>query len=243
MEGNDGGEFFGMKEENMEQNFVGNREVNMADNMDFMSFFEELSVSNEEECRRATEIFLDLLREKKKVEKLYQPLKEVPFGEHKAVCREEKRELAPFLKAEVLLEEKITEFLLRREELAEIEQLGRRLEIEEAIGEKFFWAEELERCGDRIGAEKLLYECGELQKNLGCKSNLLLPLARGVRFEKCWRVCAVEEEKVPVKVGGVMVRPVDVKRLEKLKKESLGEFQLDGVKFQEFYSVKGVLRG
>lgn len=63
------------------------------------------------------------------------------------------------------------------------------------------------------------------------------PKAAGVSQSKTWEIVSIDSSKVPVSFEGVEIRPVDVKAVMRLIKESKGTIQIPGVQYRDSVSI------
>ena len=63
------------------------------------------------------------------------------------------------------------------------------------------------------------------------------PKLGGTHVRKVWKAKVVDEDAVPVKMGNIIIRPVDMKVLNQFAKYYEGQAKVDGVVFEQVESV------
>ena len=95
-----------------------------------------------------------------------------------------------------------------------------------------------EAAGDTAGAEFAMAEA-EVMEGVSISGSIQMqtPKAAGVSQSKTWEIVSIDSSKVPVSFEGVEIRPVDVKAVMRLIRESKGTVQIPGVQYRDSVSI------
>ena len=109
---------------------------------------------------------------------------------------------------------------------------------EQEMNRKLEEAARAEAAGDTAGAEFAMVEA-EVMEGVSISGSIQAqtPKAAGVSQSKTWEIVSIDSSKVPVSFEGVEIRPVDVKAVMRLIKESKGTIQIPGVQYRDSVSI------
>lgn len=95
-----------------------------------------------------------------------------------------------------------------------------------------------EKSGDTAGAAAAMEEAEALDgMAASARVTAGAPKATGVSQTKTWKLKSVDPDKVPIKVGGVEIRPVDQAAVMRLIRESKGTISIPGVEYEESVQI------
>lgn len=174
----------------------------------------------------------------KKVEEYWEPMRESTYKAYKSVTDHKKEMIDPLKNAEKILKSKMGEYTMeqerkRREQEAEMRRLAE-IEREKKLAE----AEAAESKGDIAAAEFAMAEA-EVMDNVAVTGTVQVaaPKVEGISKTKAWRITGIDDEKVPIDIAGIVIRPVDEKAILNLIKQSKGKIKIPGVTFEETVSI------
>ena len=199
----------------------------------------EMAVTNEEQFAASGDFLREIKRREKLVTDFYEPHRLNAKKAYDDILADKKSKLAPLENAENIVKSKQTAYLRAvEEERRKREEEERRKLLEEAERNAKIAAEK-EAEGDNTAAEAAMTEA------INCETAAEVvtvaaekPKAEGISAVKTWKITAIDTDKVPVKLMGAMLRPVDTKAVMALIKASKGTIQIDGVRYEEDYQIR-----
>ncbi len=197
---------------------------------------EALVVSNDNQYLTAGESLKQIKGTAKKVLDYWAPIKKSAHEVWKGICEKEKSMTDPLTKAEGIVKQKMLTYQrkVEAEKRAAEEELKRKLaeEQEKALAEAIKADEE----GDAIGSVMAMAQAEALE-TIRPTVHMEAPKVVGMSTRKTWKARIINEDKVPTKVNGMLVRPVDMSALNRLALMSKGTMKIDGVEFYQEESL------
>ena len=199
---------------------------------------QEISVRTEEEYVGATEFTKRVKATAKKVEDFWEAMRKSSYDAYKAVNDHKAQMLKPLKNAESVLKQKMAEYLDEVEKRRrEAEEAARQAAMEEAE-RKMAEAREAELEGDFDRADEAMAEAEVMEQ---ASFTMTVPKedfkVDGVVKRKDWEIVAIDPEKVPVDVAGIVIRPVDERAVLALIKATKGKVVIPGVEYRETVSI------
>jgi hypothetical protein len=199
-------------------------------------------IASQKDYEEAAGILKDVKRIQKQVKEYWEPLRVSTRKAYDGVLEKKKQMIDPLNEAESILKGLMSSYTVEQErKRAEREAAMRAAARREAerIMEQATAAEE---AGDAAGAEAAMEEAMVMDEAAAAGRIMAsAPKAAGVSTSKTWKIVSIDPDKVPVKVGAVEIRPVDQAAVMRLTRESKGNIEIPGVKFEE--SVQISVRG
>jgi len=173
---------------------------------------------------------------KKAIEKVvafFEPMKTAAHKAHREICAREKEMLKPLTEAETVLKTSMGTYLAvieeeRRKAQEEAERLANE-EYEKAMAEAIAH----EEAGETDLAEAAMQDA-ELAETMS--KNVYVhhtaPKAAGASTSTDWEITNIDDEKVPVTLNGIVLRPVDEKGILRLIRNSKGKVQIPGITYK-----------
>lgn len=197
-------------------------------------------VNTTEDYEKAADLAKSVKQMKKNVTDYWEPVRVATKNAYDEVLARKKAMLTPLDTAERLLKSKMSAFVAeaeRKEKQREAEL--RRLAAEE-MDKKLEEAAEAEKNGDEVGVEFAMTQAEIMQEaatTILPKKNVSTPKVSGVSTSKAWRITSIDNSKVPTKIMGTMIRPVDEKAVMALIKASKGTIEIPGIEYEETVSI------
>lgn len=198
----------------------------------------ETSIQTQADYEQAAAVLRNLKQLQGKVKDYWEPLRKSAKAAYDSVLEKKKEMLTPLEDAEKALKDQMTVYTVQQEEKRkaqeeEMRQAARResdLKLEEAAA--------AEQSGDTAGAAAAMEEA-EVLDGMASSARVTAraPKANGVSQTKTWKLKSVDPEKVPIKVGGVEIRPVDQAAVMRLIRESKGTISIPGVEYEESVQI------
>lgn len=194
----------------------------------------EMTVETDDDVALATDITRGIKAIAKSVKDYFEPMRLETKAAYDAVVAAKKEFTDPLDAAERELKGKITEYdAEKRRKAAEAEAALRKAAMEEAERKRQA-AVEAQKNGDALGAEMAQIDAEALEataQSVSVKTEDAK--ASGMSRRKTWVIRSIDENVVPVSVGGAVIRPVDEKAVLALIKASKGTITIPGVVFEE----------
>ncbi len=172
----------------------------------------------------------------KRIKQYWEPLKKSARASWQSLVDREKELLTPLEKAEAEVKTKMAAYQRKAQEEERAARLLaeklKREETERLLAEAARAAEE----GREMESEILLAQA-EIIETTQPTVQVQAPKAMGVSTRTLYRARVIDEAKVPVKVAGVVIRPVDLSAVNKLAQASKGKIQIPGIEIYEEQSV------
>lgn len=192
-----------------------------------------IEVVDDASYAKAAELLKAVAERRKQVQAYWKTPKEAASKAHKEIVAKEKDMLEPLSVAENHLKKAIGNYTLqvearRRAEQAEQERL-RAAERERLLAE----AVKAEQSGDVVAMETNLIMAEVVEDIKSAAPATATPKTEGISVRKTWKARVVDDSKVPVVVGGVVVRPIDMGALNNFARMTKGSMDIPGVEFYE----------
>ena len=172
-----------------------------------------------------------------RITEFFKPLKKGAYDSWKAICARENEFLDPAGKAERILKTSMSAWLQEQERKRQAEEAERR-RVQEAEARRL-QEEALAAidAGREEEADVLIAESEIAQDIADFPAPPMQEPVRGAAVRKDWEVVITDETMVPVSIGGVCLRPVDVQAVKNLVRLAKGNVTIPGVKIAEVYGV------
>ena len=203
---------------------------------------QSLTIKSQEDYTHAADMLRDIKTRAKEVADYWAQPKQTAAAAHKQICQREKDMLTPLDQAERVIKTTMTTYSRAVEEArrkAEAEAL--RLQREEA-DRLLREAAEADASGDTVGAEITLNMAQMVEEmKVSQAVSAPAPVAAGISTRKVWKARVTDPAKVPVEMGGLVIRPIDEALLNKLAVTSKGTMIIPGVEMyqEESLSARG----
>jgi hypothetical protein len=216
-----------------------NEEAELAREMSAVELqAESYIIATDEDYAEASEFARELKRHEAKVIAFWKDKKDAAFKTHRLLCEDEKKMLAPVVKAIATMKKSMGAFAQAQAEKQRlIEQEARRLAQEEA-DRKLAEAIKAEETGDTKAAQNAMLDAqmaDSMSRNLTV--NVATPKAEGISQRADWEIESVDPEIVPSNFNGMELRPVDKAAVMRLIRASKGKIQIPGVVYKEVVST------
>ena len=192
----------------------------------------DIKVTNAETFQAAGEWSTRLASQKKAVQDFFKDAKAAAYAAHKAITKQEKTLLDPIDAAITNLRQEMGAYQLEQERKAQAEAERLRKEKEAAAQAALDLAVEMEKAGDLAAAQEALEDAETIQSTSMVVEPVMEKVS-GVSFKTDWAIEVTDEEKVPVSLMGMVIRPVDLSAVKALVKASKGKIQIPGIKITE----------
>jgi chromosome segregation ATPase len=187
-----------------------------------------LTISTQSDYEGAVAFVKDIKQTAKQISDYWKPLKESAQKAHKAICEREKALLSPLEEAERSVKKAMVEYDRKLQEEAE----RQRRVIEEQRRE----AERLQR-----EAEAALFKGNDLEAEMlqfeAESKEVIEPVIQqktaGVSYRTIYKAEIINPSLVPIEIAGVVIRPIDIREVEKLAQVSKGAVQIPGIRIYE----------
>lgn len=190
-----------------------------------------LTIATDEDYKSAAEALTTIKTRMKAVQDYWKEPKAKAAAAHKEICGREKEMLSVLTEAENTVKKAMRIYVEQKEaerRKAEEEERKRREAEAEALLNSAIAAEE--NGHDDYAAQQL--EKAE-EVTSAPIAEAPKPKADGIAVRKVWKARVVDESKVPVSIGGTVVRPVDMSALNAVARTTKGEINVPGVEFYE----------
>lgn len=175
------------------------------------------ALTTQEDYLTATTFIKDIKTKAKDVEEFFKDMKANAYSTWKNICDKEKSILKPLSDAEDKLKKLMVAYT------NEQDRIRRELEAKELAKQEKKIAK-LEEKGKFEEAEAL--------------SNMSVEVASqekvsGVSYRTDFEIVVVDQAKVPIKIAGTIIRPVDTAVIKQLAKVSKGKIEIPGIQIKE----------
>ena len=193
----------------------------------------ELQIVDDLSYGMAGELVKQVKIASKRVEEYWEPMRKSTYDAYKAVNTHKSEMSDPLKKAEKMIKDKMSSYMMeverkRKEEEERLRELARQ-EMESKLRE----AEEATLMGDDEGAEMALAEASVMQNAMSTVVESVQPEVQGISKRKDWEIVSIDSSKVPIDVAGVELRPVDEKAVIALIRGTKGKVTIPGVVYRE----------
>lgn len=200
---------------------------------DIESMAEMLEIIDDDGLKQAAEIVKICKKLSGQIGELFEPLRKSTKAAYDAVLNRKKEFLVPVEKADKTVRQKMKEYTDEKVRKQREEEEKRRIEAEKAAEEKRKQAEMME-AEDEIMAEFMRLDA-DMMGQVVSKSP---EKVEGVMAIRSWEIESIDDAVVPVSFNGVIIRPVDIKAVEKMIRESKGTVEIPGVKYKETHIMR-----
>ena len=197
-----------------------------------------VAVTNDAEYAAAGDLTKAVKKMQKKVKDYWEPMRVNAKAAYDEVLAHKKEMLDPLEAAEKILKGKMGDYSMEKERKRRAQEEAMRKLAEQEMNRKLEEAARAEAAGDTAGAEFAMVEA-EVMEGVSISGSIQAqtPKAAGVSQSKTWEIVSIDSSKVPVSFEGVEIRPVDVKAVMRLIKESKGTIQIPGVQYRDSVSI------
>lgn len=193
-----------------------------------------ITITNDTQYQETGDFARSIKSKIKTIKDYFAPMKEGAHRVHREICNREKAMLDPLVRAESICKANMSDYLQKKQDEAKKQaELMRRIAKEEA--EKMLEeAMKAESDGNAVGAEIALAQAtvAEQMSATTCIA-ATPPKANGISTSKDYEIAKIDAEKVPIRVAGYEIRPVDTKAIMRLIKASDGQIEIPGVTYRE----------
>ena len=198
----------------------------------------DLVVDSDDRYAQAGALLTRIKGQQKAVTEFFEPMRLSTKAAYDSVLKRKKDMTAPLEKAEKIIKGKMGAYQQKIEADRRAQEAAQRRLAEAAREKAFTAAVEAESKGDTLGAEAAMLEAEILDDAAAVTFvGVAAPKAAGISKRTTWKITAIEADKVPVAVAGVVIRPVDEKAVMALIKASKGTVRIPGITFEEDYII------
>ena len=199
----------------------------------------DILVESDADVQTATDMTRAIKRIGKSVKDAYEPKRLATKAAYDAVLKERSIFIDPLDDTEKTLKGKIVHYDAEKRRKAEEESARLRAMAAEEARQKEAEAKAAEESGDYIGAEMARLEADALHSTAENASiiNTCAEADGMSRRRSSYRITSIDLSKVPVEIGGTVIRPVDERAVIALIKESKGTIHIDGIEYEEQTSI------
>ena len=192
-----------------------------------------LVIDNDEAYEKAVELGRTIQTKTGDVKEFFKPMKDAAHQVHKKICEREKLALAPLERAKKVLQNAVGEYQIavekKRREAEEKLRLEAQAEAERSLKE----AVEAEANGDEDAVQSALMDAQFAESMASSVSvDLATPKVAGCTVSYDYEIVECNPDKVPVKIGETVIRPVDEKAVLKAIREADGKIEIPGIVFK-----------
>ncbi len=198
------------------------------------------TVASEIGYQAAGEFLKQIKSVQKKVKDYWEPLRLSAKKAYDDVLAKKKEMLDPMDSAEKTLKSKMGTYIKEQERKAREAAEAQRKLAEKLAEEKLKEAAELEQKGEADAADYVLstaevYE--QMAETLPVQMAPPKPKVQGVSVSKTWTIRVTDPDKVPVKINGVEVRPINEATVRRIVRECKGNITIPGIEVIEEVST------
>lgn len=200
---------------------------------------ESIVVSDEASYTQAADFVKEVKRMIKSVKEFFKPMKEQAHKAHQEICTREKEMTEPLTNAEKILKESMGRFAAAQERKRREEAERARIEAERLAKSKLEEAIAADEAGDEEASAVAMLDAEYAERMAANPIPIMTePVkTKGVSQKKDWEIVDIDEDKVPVDINGIVIRPVDKAAIMKLIRASKGKIKIDGVTYKETVSI------
>lgn len=193
-----------------------------------------VTITTNEDFQSAAELAKQVKQSQSQIKDYWAGPKESAHKVHADICAKEREMLRALEEAERILKSTMTRYTLQQEEARrKAEEESRKRQREEQ--ERFLAAAvAAEAKGDEMGVARNMAMAEVIQDMPATVNPVERPSVEGVSTRKVWRAEVLDDAQVPVSVAGAIVRPIDIRAIEKIAEATKGTIQVPGIRlFQE----------
>ena len=193
-----------------------------------------ITITTNDDFQDAAELAKQVKQSQAQIKDYWAGPKESAHRAHADICTKERDMLRALEEAERVLKSSMTRYTLQIEEArrkAEAEMKKRQQEEQE----RFLTAAcAAEAKGDDLGVVSNMAMAEVVQDMAATINPVERPTVDGVSTRKVWRAEVIDDSQVPVAIAGAVIRPIDIRAIEKIAEATKGTIQVPGVRlFQE----------
>jgi hypothetical protein len=182
-----------------------------------------------------------------RIKAYWEPKKDQAFQLHKSLVAAEKDMLSPLEQADKLIDQRMGEYRKEQERLRlEAEREQRRLaeEARKAEAETARLVAEAQQKDELDDEDVAILMMAQAEADRTASiADVIVPepvKMAGITIRKVWKARILDESLIPIRISGIIIRPIDQSALNKLAVASSGAFECPGVEFyqEEFTSVR-----
>ena len=193
-----------------------------------------ITITTNEDFQNAAELGKQIKQSQSQIKDYWAGPKEAAHRAHAEICTKERDMLRALEEAERILKSTMTRYTLQIEEArrkAEAEMRKRQQEEQERF---LAAAVAAEAKGDELGVVSNMAMAEVVQDMAATINPVERPTVDGVSTRKVWRAEVIDDSQVPVAIAGAVIRPIDIRAIEKIAEATKGTIQVPGVRlFQE----------
>ncbi len=195
---------------------------------------ESIIIETDEDYNNAAEFGKRVKQEAANVISFFKDMKDDAYKAHKTICDREKQILKPLQNAEAILKRVMGEYALLKERKRKAAEAETRRLAQEEAERKLLEAIKLEKSGDSAAAECVMLDA-EMADTMSRNVTITAepPKVKGVSQTTDWELVSVDNDKVPIAVAGMVIRPVDEKAIMRLIRASKGKVSIPGIIYKE----------
>ena len=199
---------------------------------------ESIVVNDDNSYAQAATFVKEVKRMIKSVKEFFKPMKDQAHRAHAEICKRENEMTEPLSNAEKILKESMGRFAEIQERKRREEAERQRLEAEKLAKQKLEEAITADEAGDDEGREIAMLDAAYAEQMAVNPTPVpSAPKTEGVSTKKDWEIVSIDDDKVPVDIAGICIRPVDKAAIMKLIRNSKGKVKIDGVTYRETVSI------
>lgn len=212
------------------ENIMTEKELVQAGN-ELTVYAKSLSITSQSEYENAAMALTTIKNRIKAVKDYWADPKAKAAAAHKEICAKEKEMLAALMQSETIVKRAMQVFVdaeeRKRREAEEAERRRREAEAEKLLEQ----AIQAEESGNAAAADINMAMAQIVEES---PINVAPSVkAQGVSVRKIWKARVIDEEKVPVRFNGELLRPVDTALLHAMARETKAPSTIPGVEFYE----------
>jgi hypothetical protein len=197
-----------------------------------------ITIANDAEYESAAEFGREVKQAAAKVVEFFEPMKKAAHMAHSAICSREKEMLKPLVNAEAMLKQTMGGYIERIERERKVAEAEAQRIAKAEADKKLAEALALEESGDNEAAASAFADAqmaDTASRSIAIPQST--PKVSGVSTSKDWKIVSVDDNKVPVSLNGIMLRPVDQKAALRLIKMSKGKAVIPGITYTEIVTT------
>lgn len=197
-----------------------------------------VSIVSDEDFANAAKLLKDIKQMQKRVKDYWEPMRVNAKSAYDEVLSHKKEMLDPLEAAEKTIKSKMGAYSDEKNRIAREREAAMRKMAKQEMDRKIAEAANAEAEGDYAGAEFAMAEAEVMEDmSMNAGSHSVKVKVDGVSQSKTYEIVEVDSASVPVYFGGVEIRPVDLKAIMRIIKESKGTVQIPGIKYEEKTSI------
>lgn len=195
-------------------------------------------ISTDEDYSMAGDATRNVKMMQKKVEDYWESMRVSTKKAYDDVLAHKKEMLDPLKKAEQILKNKMSSYLLEQERKRRKQEAAMKELAKAEIDKKLQEAIDASNAGDAVAVEIAMAEAEVYDTAAStCAIAKQTPKTEGVSTSKNWKITSIDSKQVPIEFSGMELRPVDEKLVMQLIKASKGKIIIPGVKYEENITI------